>query len=119
MFDARPFPLSSSLLSFPLIFVGRSSWEGLRRKVFVGRSSLEGLCRKVFVGSFRCGSLLVKATFLFIVDHSIVILVIQIKLVVMIIYLLNSMLPGFSVLFTDPVYDDDHIFKADVLPKAE
>ena len=37
----------------------------------------------------------------------------------MIIYLLNSMFPGFSVLFTDPVYDDDHIFKADVLPKAE
>lgn len=60
-----------------------------------------------------------KATFLFIVDHSIVILVLQIKLVVMIIYLLNSMLPGFSVLFTDPVYDDDHIFKADVLPNAE
>lgn len=88
-------------------------------KVFVGRSSLEGLCRKVFVGSFRCGSLLVKVTFLFIVDRSIVILVLQIKLVVMIIYLLNSMLPGFSVLFTDPVYDDDHIFKADVLPKAE
>ena len=50
MFDARPFPLSSSLLSFPLIFVGRSSLEGLRWKVFVGRSSLEGLCRKVFVG---------------------------------------------------------------------
>ena len=88
-------------------------------KVFVGMSSLEGLCRKVFVGSFRCGSLLVKVTFLFIVDRSIVILVLQIKLVVMIIYLLNSMLPGFSVLFTDPVYDDDHIFKADVLPKAE
>ena len=118
---------------FPLIFVGRSSLEGLRRKVFVGRSSSEGLRRKVFVGrsssegprrkvfvgSFRCGSRLVKATFLFIVDHSIVILVLQIKLVVMIIYLLNSMLPGFSVLFTDPVYDDDHIFKADVLPNAE
>ena len=85
----------------------------------MGRSSLEGLCRKVFVGSFRCGSLLVKATFLFIVDHSIVILVLQIKLVVMITYLLNSMLLGFSVLFTDPVYDDDHIFKADVLPNAQ
>ena len=24
----------------------------------------------------------------------------------------------FSVLFTDPVYDDDYIFKADILPKA-
>ena len=41
------------------------------------------------------------------------------KLVVMITYLLNSMLLGFSVLFTDPVYDDDHIFKADVLPSAK
>ena len=90
---------------FPLIFVGRSSSEGLRRKVFVG--------------SFRCESRLVKANFLFIVDHSIVILVLQIKLVVMITYLLNSMPLGFSVLFTDPVYDDDHIFKADVLPNAQ
>ena len=35
---------------FPLIFVGRSSLEGLRRKVFVGRSSSEGLRRKVLVG---------------------------------------------------------------------
>ena len=26
---------------FPLIFIGRSSWEGLRRKVFVGRSLSE------------------------------------------------------------------------------
>ena len=110
VFVTRPFSLSSSLFFFSL---------NLRWKVFVGRSSSEGLRRKVFVGSFRCGSHLVKATFLFIVDHSIVILVLQIKLVVMITYLLNSMLLGFSVLFTDPVYDDDHIFKADVLPSAK
>ena len=25
----------------------------------------------------------------------------------------------FSVLFTDPVYEEDQIFKAEVLPKAE
>ncbi|XP_022794628.1 5'-3' exoribonuclease 2-like [Stylophora pistillata] len=30
----------------------------------------------------------------------------------------NCILVDFSVLFTDPVYDDDHIFKADVLPEA-
>ena len=42
---------------FPLIFVGRSSSEGLRRKVFVGRSSSEGLRRKVFVGRSSSGGL--------------------------------------------------------------
>ena len=35
---------------FFVIFVGRSSSEGLRRKVLVGRSSSEGLRRKVFAG---------------------------------------------------------------------
>lgn len=58
VFDARPFPLSSSLLSFPLIFVGRSSWEGLRRKVFVGRSLSEGLCRKFPLWLSPCQSYL-------------------------------------------------------------
>ena len=29
-----------------------------------------------------------------------------------------SVVVVFSGLFTDPVYDDDYIFKADILPKA-
>ena len=43
---------------FPLIFVGRSSSEGLRRKVFVGRSSSEGLRRKFPLWLSPCQSYL-------------------------------------------------------------
>ena len=43
---------------FPLIFIGRSSWEGLRGKVFVGRSLSEGLCRKFPLWLSSCQSYL-------------------------------------------------------------
>lgn len=41
-----------------------------------------------------------------------------IKLIVLILIANVSLVRYFSVLFTDPVYDDDFIFKAEVLPKA-
>ena len=34
------------------------------------------------------------------------------------LFCISVLVVVFSVLFTDPVYDDDHIFKADILPKA-
>ena len=34
------------------------------------------------------------------------------------LFCISVLVVVFSVLFTDPVYDDDYIFKADILPKA-
>ena len=34
------------------------------------------------------------------------------------LFCISVLVVVFSVLFTDPIYDDDYIFKADILPKA-
>ena len=34
------------------------------------------------------------------------------------LFCISVLVVVFNVLFTDPVYDDDYIFKADILPKA-
>ena len=34
------------------------------------------------------------------------------------LFCISVLVVVFSVLFTDPVYDDDYIFKADILPKT-